>query len=155
MVDPVECQPWLHVNAVGSDFPGKTELSKAFLDASFVCPDWLAQASVEGECQQLDPASVPASIIDIVRAKYPATELQARRTVFDSTGWALEDQVVMSLAREWAAELDIGRRVAIECLGEDPRDPYRFARQDPASPATASTNAAAIAAGQTELCVER
>lgn len=144
VVDPLECKPWLHVNAVGSDFPGKTELSKAFLEESFVCPDTLDQASAEGECQQLDAGTIPASIVDIVRGKHSAAALQARRTVFDSTGWAIEDQVVMSLALEWAEELGIGREVAIECLSEDPRDPYRLDAIETAAPSLVRPSAASL-----------
>lgn len=127
VVGMVETRPWLHINAVGSDFPGKTELPRELLEASFVCPDTPDQAFREGECQQLDPAMVTATIAEVVRGAFPAASLQARRTVFDSTGWAIEDQVAMELALDWAAELGIGTEVAIECLSGDPRDPYGFA----------------------------
>ncbi|NNM01231.1 MAG: hypothetical protein HKO62_10810, partial [Gammaproteobacteria bacterium] len=55
-----------------------------------------------------------------------AADAQERLSVFDSTGWALEDQVVMELLLERAAELGIGSRIQIEQSTSDPRDPYEF-----------------------------
>ncbi len=43
-------QPWVHINAVGSDFRGKVELPLSLLKRSFVCPDLRIQAMQEGEC---------------------------------------------------------------------------------------------------------
>jgi len=53
LFDDIETKPHLHINAVGADFPGKTEVPLSFLKQSFICPDFLSQALVEGECQQL------------------------------------------------------------------------------------------------------
>ncbi|MBT8446341.1 MAG: ornithine cyclodeaminase family protein, partial [Gammaproteobacteria bacterium] len=38
---PGPTRPWLHINAVGSDFPGKTEIPESMLLESIVCPDSL------------------------------------------------------------------------------------------------------------------
>ncbi len=51
--DDDQLVPHLHVNAVGSDMPGKFELPKSLLVRSFVCADFIQQAVSEGECQQL------------------------------------------------------------------------------------------------------
>ena len=124
--DEAETRPWLHINAVGSDLPGKTELPVAMLRQSFVCPDNASQAKKEGECQQLTDADIDASMVDIVRHPSEFKPIQASRTVFDSTGWALEDQVALDLTLQYARELGIGRYVQIECLSDDPRNPYGF-----------------------------
>ncbi|MDX2342819.1 MAG: hypothetical protein QNL12_03370, partial [Acidimicrobiia bacterium] len=49
-------------------------------------------------------------------------------TVFDSTGWALGDQVAMKLLLRHAARLGVGTEMALEDIGEDPLDPYRLGR---------------------------
>lgn len=123
----------LHVNAVGSDFPGKTELSVDFLKRSFVCPDFSPQAAVEGECQQLAPSEFAVTITDIAKQASDYVEQQKMTTVFDSTGWALEDWVAMELIVEKAQELGVGEQIEIECLSKDPLDPYEFLdfRDDP------------------------
>jgi ornithine cyclodeaminase/alanine dehydrogenase-like protein (mu-crystallin family) len=45
-------------------------------------------------------------------------------TVFDSTGWAVEDDVALRLAVELAQAHDIGSDVELERLPQDPFDPY-------------------------------
>ena len=120
-----DCQPWLHVNAVGADLAGKTELPAEFLKRSFVCPDFACQAMVEGECQQLDD-EVTVSICDVARAPERFLTEVAGTTVFGSTGFALEDWVVMELAVEKSRELGLGTLIPIESLSGDPQDPYGF-----------------------------
>jgi hypothetical protein len=51
---------------------------------------------------------------------------QEKLTVFDSTGWALEDQVAMEVLMDFASELGIGQRVALETVSDDPKDPFGF-----------------------------
>lgn len=122
----VEVKPGLHVNAVGADFPGKVELPLALLEQSFVCPDFKAQAIIEGECQQLDHAKIGPDLAQVIQ--HPSQYAGARDsiTVFDSTGWALEDQVVMELFLDYAAKLGLGREVEIEFMPEDAKSPYGF-----------------------------
>lgn len=122
----VEVRPWCHINAVGSDFPGKVELPLSLLRGSLVCPDFRAQALVEGECQQLDPEAVGPDLATLVRERERFEGDRTRLTVFDSTGWALEDQVTMELFVEIASELGIGRRLSIEALDGDALNPYDF-----------------------------
>ena len=45
-------------------------------------------------------------------------------TVFDSTGWALEDHIVVEMLLEYAERLGIGTEVQLELVPEDPLDPY-------------------------------
>lgn len=60
-------KPWLHINAVGSDFKGKFEIPVSLLKRSTIVPDFLAQAVVEGECQQLQPQEIGPNIVEIVQ----------------------------------------------------------------------------------------
>jgi len=121
-----QVRPWLHVNAVGSDFPGKVELPQPLLLKSYVCPDVPDQARREGECQQLLPDQIGCDLVTIVKHSERFLTRQQGNTVFDSTGWALEDQVAMELLLEFAEQLGLGSQVQIEHLSKDPRDPYEF-----------------------------
>jgi len=116
----------LHINAVGSDFPGKTELPIGFLKQSIVCPDFLAQAKIVGECQQLNDGEIGPDLVELVRNNESYEYAKNQTSVFDSTGWALEDQVVMDLFLELAIKFDIGLEVAIENISEDAKNPYHF-----------------------------
>lgn len=122
----VKTKPHLHINAVGSDFPDKTELPIELLKKSFVCPDFLAQAKIEGECQQLEDSDIDTDLVDLIQNSSKYTKVKNGLSVFDSTGWALEDQVVMDLFLDLAAEFGIGLEVALENVSDDAKNPYNF-----------------------------
>ena len=46
LFDHLDYNPHLHINAVGSDFPGKVELPIDLLENAFVCPDFKEQAVI-------------------------------------------------------------------------------------------------------------
>lgn len=117
-------RPWLHVNAVGSDLPGKVELPRSLLERSLVCPDFLPQALVEGECQQLRPEQIGPGIIEVVQHPERYGDWRKRSTVFDSTGFSLEDEAVTRVLTELARRHGLGMDVELECLAGDAMDPY-------------------------------
>ncbi len=117
-------RPWLHVNAVGADFPGKTELPLSLLRNALVVPDCKPQCIAEGECQVLDPSDIGPDIAALAKLGNEAWVHRGRRTVFDSTGWAIEDEVALRLALELAATYGLGTLVQIESIPVDPLNPY-------------------------------
>ncbi len=116
--------PHLHINAVGSDFPGKMELPLLLLQRALVVPDYPDQARKEGECQQLDEMDIGPDLTALLRDTDDAKPLRDSLTVFDSTGWALEDLVAFNEVVAIATELGLGRTLDIECRGDDPLNPY-------------------------------
>lgn len=126
LFDDLDTQTHLHVNAVGSDFPGKVELPVSLLKQSFVCPDFIDQALKEGECQQLSREQISAGLLEVIQNEEKFQHVLNERTVFDSTGYALEDQIVMNLFMDYAKELGRGQEVSIEGLQEDAKNPYHF-----------------------------
>ncbi len=124
-------KPHLHINAVGADFPGKVEIPLSFLQESFVCPDFKLQALVEGECQRLDEKYIGPDWVQVIQNQQDYTKYQNEKTVFDSTGWALEDWVVTDLFMEYAAELGLGTAIELESIPEDAKSPYEFVREMP------------------------
>lgn len=126
LFDGVEPRPWCHVNAVGSDFRGKNEIPKDLLTRALVVPDHLQQARLEGECQQLEENQIGPSLPEIIADAGAWRDARDRLTVFDSTGWALEDHVVVEMLLERAAALGIGTEVELEHLPTDPLDPYEI-----------------------------
>lgn len=121
-----ETKPGLHVNAIGSDFPGKFEIPVELLRRSFVAADSIDQAMQEGECQQLERSEIHGTLVDLARRPNMFQDRRSKRTVFDSTGWALEDYVALELAIEYATDMGLGSRLDAEAIGADPRDPYGF-----------------------------
>ncbi len=129
--DDVGLLPGVHINAVGSDFPGKVEIPESQLRRSLVCPDFLPQAVKEGECQRLDPGAIGPTIVEIVKEPDRFAAYRSRPTVFDSTGWAQEDQVAAELLIGYAEELGLGVAVEIENIPDDPIDPYQLFHSTP------------------------
>ncbi|MFT5640011.1 MAG: ornithine cyclodeaminase/alanine dehydrogenase-like protein (mu-crystallin family) [Cyclobacteriaceae bacterium] len=132
LFDNINTKDHIHINALGSDFPGKTELPLSLLKRSFVCPDFVDQSIVEGECQQLEESEIGPDWIEIIKNPQRYQNYQSMRTVFDSTGWALEDKVVMDLFLNYAKELNIGQFLDIEMLPKDALNPYEFIKQESA-----------------------
>ena len=116
----------LHINAVGADFPGKTELPLDYLRTSTVIPDVVGQCLIEGECQVLDQSELGPSMAELLSE--PDRHLVDSPTVFDSTGWSYEDLLAAQLFGRHAQRLGLGTSVALQRLPIDPYDPYETLR---------------------------
>lgn len=116
----------LHVNAVGADFPGKTELDLGDLRRSVVIPDVADQCMIEGESQRLDRVELGPSMAEVLAGD--GLDLGRTLTVFDSTGWSFEDLLAARLFHAHARRLGLGQRVALQRTPADPYDPYESLR---------------------------
>ncbi len=123
-----EHQPWLHLNAVGADFPGKLELAGSMLSRALVCPDVVAQCLAEGESQQLTVDDLGPDLASLVRERDRYRAHRHDLSVFDSTGWALEDLVAAELMLDHAERLGEGIDVQLQPRPADPYDPYELLR---------------------------
>ena len=119
---------WLHVNAVGADFPGKRELPEALVRRALVCPDVASQCLFEGESQVLEGDELGPDLVGLVQDRPRWEAERAELTVFDSTGWALEDLVAAELVLEHAERFELGIVVDLLPIPRDPYDPYEAVR---------------------------
>ncbi|MFH8990151.1 ornithine cyclodeaminase family protein [Streptomyces sp. NPDC017940] len=124
VLEATHLTPHAHINAVGADLPGKTELPLDLLRSATVVPDHLEQARKEGECQRLSMAEIGPDLPSLLASPMRARALRSQRTVFDSTGYALEDHAVLDVLLELADKYDIGERVQLEHLPTDALNPY-------------------------------
>ncbi|MDA1065726.1 MAG: ornithine cyclodeaminase family protein [Verrucomicrobia bacterium] len=122
--DSIPIKRGLHINAVGSDLPGKTEVPVGHLKRSFVCPDFRPQALIEGECQQLEVTEVGPELHQLVKNRSHYRGKQKELTVFDSTGFALEDHVVLEYFLELSIRFGIGTPLDLNNVPEDPYNTY-------------------------------
>jgi ornithine cyclodeaminase len=124
----------VHVNAVGGDCPGKTELAGAILarpDAR-VFVEFEPQSRIEGEIQQM-PADFPVIELARVLAGSAPGRRDAREvTVFDSVGFALEDFSALRYLRRIHQE-ERGQRQHVDLVPdlEDPKDLFALLAPQP------------------------
>ncbi|MFH8973382.1 ornithine cyclodeaminase family protein [Streptomyces sp. NPDC017890] len=137
----------VHVNAVGADLPGKTELPAGLLGRSLVTYDHLEQALAEGECQQLGEDAIGPALAAFCADPRSAESWRDRSTVFDSTGFAFEDHLALDLFLELAVEHGLGHTVEVEYHPADSLDPYSPpAEADSAAADTSARSAVSVVA---------
>ena len=129
ILTPDLIEPGMHLNAVGGDCPGKTELHADVLRAARVFVEYEPQTRTEGDIQQL-PADFP--VVDLWRVLAGQAEGRQRAdqvTVFDSVGFALEDFSTLRLVAERAEALGLGETIELVPSADDPKDLFRHTRR--------------------------
>jgi ornithine cyclodeaminase len=127
VLTPAMVAPGMHLNAIGGDCPGKTELDPDILrlPQARVVVEYEPQSRLEGEIQQLPPDFPVVEFADIVRRRTGGRLAQSDITIFDSVGFALEDYSALCLLRDLARELGLSlRQVDLVPHLTDPRDLY-------------------------------
>jgi ornithine cyclodeaminase len=112
----------VHINAVGGDCPGKTELHKDILLRSGIFVEYPPQTRIEGEIQQL-PEDYPVTELWQVMTGAAAGRRDAREiTLFDSVGFAIEDFSALRYVRSKLAETGLFVDLDMIADPDDPRD---------------------------------
>ena len=81
----------VHINAIGGDCPGKTELAPAILHRSDIFVEYPEQTRIEGEIQQLDPDHPVVEFWEVLTGAAAGRTTADQITLFDSVGFAIED----------------------------------------------------------------
>jgi ornithine cyclodeaminase len=119
-------KPGVHINGLGGDCPGKTELEKAILLRSKTVVEYLPQSLIEGEIQLLshDEATslVHAELWQLITGAKVGRVTADEISVFDSVGFALEDFSVLRLVYELTNRYDIGRKLDFIPQLTDPKN---------------------------------
>jgi ornithine cyclodeaminase len=116
--------PGIHINAVGGDCPGKTELHRDILLRSAIFVEYPPQTRIEGEIQQLPPDHPVTELWQVIAGRAPGRRSAAEITLFDSVGFAIEDFSALAYVREKA--LDTGLYTQLDMIADpdEPRDLY-------------------------------
>ncbi len=91
IVTPDMLAPGMHLNAVGGDCPGKTELHRGVMEAARVVVEFEPQSRIEGELQQMPADFAVTELWQVLAGEASGRQDPAEVTVFDSVGFALED----------------------------------------------------------------
>ena len=121
---PGMVEPGMHLNAIGGDCPGKTELHPDVLRAARVFVEYEPQTRVEGEIQQLAADFPVTELWRVLDGSAPGRGGDAEVTLFDSVGFALEDWSTLACIRDAAARLGLGTEIDLVAQAADPKDLY-------------------------------
>ena len=131
---PDMIEPGMHVNAVGGDCPGKTELHPGVLERASVFVEFEPQTRVEGDLQQMPADFAVTELWQVLAGLAPGRRDAREVTVFDSVGFALEDYSALGFVRDAALAHGIGSTLDLVPAMPDPKDLYGLLRARAAAP---------------------
>jgi ornithine cyclodeaminase len=112
----------VHINGVGGDCPGKTELHRDILLRSSIFVEYPPQTRIEGEIQQLDPDHPVIELWQVMAGQTAGRTSSDQVTLFDSVGFAIEDFSALRYVRSKLAETGLGTMLDMIADPDDPRD---------------------------------
>lgn len=130
ILTPEMVTPGMHLNAVGGDCPGKTELHVEILRRARIVVEYAPQTRIEGEIQQLPPDAPVVELWEVLAQKTPGRQTREAVTIFDSVGFALEDFSALRWLHNVALAKDAGRILGFVATPRDPRDLYGWMMRD-------------------------
>ncbi|WP_085308293.1 ornithine cyclodeaminase [Planktotalea arctica] len=112
----------VHINAIGGDCPGKTELAKGILERSTIFVEYPEQTRIEGEIQQLASDHPVTELWQVLNGTAKGRTSEQQITLFDSVGFAIEDFSALRYIKN--AIEGTGFSIQLDMLADpdDPRD---------------------------------
>ncbi|RUU74980.1 ornithine cyclodeaminase [Mesorhizobium sp. M7A.F.Ca.MR.362.00.0.0] len=112
----------VHINAVGGDCPGKTELHRDILLRSDIFVEYPPQTRIEGEIQQL-PADHPVTELwQVMSGAVQGRRDPGQITLFDSVGFAIEDFSALRYVRDQLRSTGLYQELDMLADPDEPRD---------------------------------
>jgi ornithine cyclodeaminase len=112
----------LHINAVGGDSPGKTELHADILRRSDIFVEYAPQTRIEGEIQQLDPEHPVTELWQVIAGRAAGRRSARQITLFDSVGFAIEDFSALRYVKEQLDRTGLYEELDLLADPDEPRD---------------------------------
>ena len=112
----------VHINAIGGDCPGKTELAPGVLHRSSIFVEFPEQTRIEGEIQQLAPDHPVTELWRVMNGEAKGRTSAQQITLFDSVGFAIEDFSALRYIRDHIGNTDFYLELDLLADPDDPRD---------------------------------
>jgi ornithine cyclodeaminase len=112
----------VHINGVGGDCPGKTELHRDILMRSAIFTEYTPQTRIEGEIQQLAADHPVTELWQVIDSQAPGRVSADQVTLFDSVGFAIEDFAALRYIAARAKETGLSQSLDMIADPDDPRD---------------------------------
>lgn len=146
ILTPGMIEPGMHLNAVGGDCPGKTELHPGVLSRGAVFVEFEPQSRIEGEIQQMPADFAVTEFWQVLTGAKPGRISDSQVTVFDSVGFALEDYSALCFMRDEATRLGIGGTVELIPQTADPKNLFGLLHPHAISPGVVAARHAPMSA---------
>ncbi|MDQ6433303.1 ornithine cyclodeaminase [Mesorhizobium sp. LHD-90] len=131
--------PGVHINAVGGDCPGKTELHRDILLRSDIFVEFPPQTRIEGEIQQLAADHPVTELWQVIAGKAEGRKTARQITLFDSVGFAIEDFSALRYVRDKLRDTGLFEELDLLADPDEPRDLFgMLLRAQAAGAATAA-----------------
>ncbi|EAQ45002.1 MAG: ornithine cyclodeaminase [Roseobacter sp. MedPE-SWde] len=112
----------VHINAIGGDCPGKTELAAGILTRADVFVEFPPQTRVEGEIQQMPDDFAVTELWQVILGQKPGRRDDKQITLFDSVGFAIEDFSALRYIRDRIKDTEFFIDLDMLADPDDPRD---------------------------------
>lgn len=112
----------VHINAIGGDCPGKTELHRDILARAQVFVEYAPQTRIEGDIQQMPPDFPVTEMWQVIGGHAPGRTDARQITLFDGVGFAIEDFSALRYVRDRLDETGIHQDLDLVADPDDPRD---------------------------------
>ncbi len=151
IITPDMVEPGMHLNAVGGDCPGKTEIHPDVLRMASVFVEYEPQTRIEGDLQQMPASFAVTELWHVLAGTLVGRTSDKQITMFDSVGFAMEDFSALRFIAAAAKVQGLGQSMDLIPHLNHPKDLYQLIkpsakfRKEP-SAYTAVAPAAAIVA---------
>ena len=124
----------LHINAVGGDCPGKTELHADILQRSDIFVEYPPQTRIEGEIQQLPPDYPVKELWRVMAGLEPGRTGERQITLFDSVGFAIEDFSALRYVKRQIEQTGLSDELDLLADPDEPHDLFGMLLRAAATP---------------------
>jgi ornithine cyclodeaminase len=128
ILTPDLVRPGMHLNGVGGDCPGKTEIHADILRDAKVVVEFEPQTRIEGDIQQMGPDYPVTELWRILAGLEIGRESESQITIFDSVGFALEDFSTLRLLLDLSQAHELGQIINLIPQPKNPKDLYQYVR---------------------------
>ena len=112
----------VHINAIGGDCPGKTELHRDILLRSDIFVEYPEQTRIEGEIQALDANHPVTELWQVMTGQAAGRKDAQQITLFDSVGFAIEDFSALRFVKKAIEGTTYFEPLDMLADPDDPRD---------------------------------
>ena len=112
----------VHINAIGGDCPGKTELHRDIVARASMFVEYPEQTRIEGELQQMPLDHPFTELWEVITGKAQGRKSEAEITLFDGVGFAIEDFAALRYVHEQIKKAPFYVDLDMIADPDDPRD---------------------------------